>query len=183
MAIPYKKLLVKDPRDKAAAGKYYPRLMTLGNHSTLEEIAYVMKERCSLTVGDIKNVLDNFIEVIRTSLYGGQSVRIKGFGTFRLGARTKGVETLKACTVKNILGVTIRFVPSGSVKPNLHSTRAGEYLRFFEVDNKGKAVTGLEEVVDGDGNDTPTTETPNLPALPPTGGGGSNGNDNGGFDI
>ena len=45
-------------------------------------IAYVMKEKSSLTLGDIQSVLTNFVEAMITTLYSGQSVNIKNFGVF-----------------------------------------------------------------------------------------------------
>lgn len=54
-----------------------------------------MKEKSSLSLGDIKSVLTNFVEAMRTSLYNGQSVNIRDFGVFSLSARTKGVDTEK----------------------------------------------------------------------------------------
>ena len=126
MAVPYKKIARKDPRKTDAIEKFYPQLVTLGQSASLESIAYEMKEKSSLSLGDIKSVFTNFfVEAMRTSLYNGQSVNIRDFGVFSLSARTKGVDTEKECTAKNIMAVKINFRPSSSVRPNLTSTRAG----------------------------------------------------------
>lgn len=122
MAVPYKKIARKDPRKTDAIEKFYPQLVTLGQSASLESIAYEMKEKSSLSSGDIKSVLTNFVEAMRTSLYNGQSVNIRDFGVFSLSARTKGVDTEKECTAKNIMAVKINFRPSSSVRPNLTST-------------------------------------------------------------
>ena len=90
MAVPYKKIARKDPRKTDAIEKFYPQLVTLGQSASLESIAYEMKEKSSLSSGDIKSVLTNFVEAMRTSLYNGQSVNIRDFGVFSLSARTKG---------------------------------------------------------------------------------------------
>ena len=121
MAVPYKKIARKDPRKTDAIEKFYPQLVTLGQSASLESIAYEMKEKSSLSSGDIKSVLTNFVEAMRTSLYNGQSVNIRDFGVFSLSARTKGVDTEKECTAKNIMAVKINFRPSSSVRPNLTS--------------------------------------------------------------
>ena len=89
MAVPYKKIARKDPRKTDAIEKFYPQLVTLGQSASLESIAYEMKEKSSLSSGDIKSVLTNFVEAMRTSLYNGQSVNIRDFGVFSLSARTK----------------------------------------------------------------------------------------------
>ena len=67
MAVPYKKIARKDPRKTDAIEKFYPQLVTLGQSASLESIAYEMKEKSSLSSGDIKSVLTNFVEAMRTS--------------------------------------------------------------------------------------------------------------------
>lgn len=88
MGVPFKKIARKDPRKADAVAKFYPQLVTLGDNATLDDIAYVMKEKSSLTLGDIQSVLTNFVEAMITTLYSGQSVNIKNFGVFSLSART-----------------------------------------------------------------------------------------------
>ena len=102
MGVPFKKIARKDPRKADAVAKFYPQLVTLGDNATLDDIAYVMKEKSSLTLGDIQSVLTNFVEAMITTLYSGQSVNIKNFGVFSLSARTAGVLDVKECTAKNI---------------------------------------------------------------------------------
>lgn len=86
MGVPFKKIPRKDPRKADSVEKFYPQLVTLGPNADLESIAYVMKEKSSLTLGDIQSVLTNFVEAMRSTLYGGQSVNIKNFGVFSLSA-------------------------------------------------------------------------------------------------
>ena len=97
MGVPFKKIARKDPRKADAVAKFYPQLVTLGDNATLDDIAYVMKEKSSLTLGDIQSVLTNFVEAMITTLYSGQSVNIKNFGVFSLSARTAGVLDVKEC--------------------------------------------------------------------------------------
>ena len=91
-----------------------------------------MKEKSSLSYGDIKSVLTNFVETMRTSLYNGHSVNIQEFGVFSLSARSSGVDEVKDCSAKNIRSVKINFRASSSVKPNLASTRAGYKIEFLD---------------------------------------------------
>lgn len=149
MGVPFKKIVRKDPRNVSSAGKFYPQLVTLGNSATLDSIAFLMKEKSSLTLGDIKSVLTNFVEAMRTALYNGQSVNIQDFGVFSLSARTKGVETEEDCTAKNILAVKINFRASSNVRPNLTSTRAGEKLEFIDIK---AALEGKEPGKEGGGD-------------------------------
>ncbi|KXT55396.1 hypothetical protein HMPREF2531_00162, partial [Bacteroides intestinalis] len=56
MGVPFKKIPRRDPRKEDAVAKFYPQLVTLGDNADLEDVAYVMKEKSSLTLGDIKSV-------------------------------------------------------------------------------------------------------------------------------
>ncbi|WP_321480222.1 HU family DNA-binding protein [uncultured Bacteroides sp.] len=147
MAVPYKKMARKDPRNKNATVKYYPQLVTMGQSADLNSIAYKMKEASSLSLGDIQSVLTNFVEAMRMSLFNGQSVNIRDFGVFSLSARTKGADKEKECTSKNIVSMKINFRPSSSVRPNLTSTRAGDKIEFIDI------VAALEKQKEENGKD------------------------------
>lgn len=134
MGIPFKKIMRKDPRKADAVEKFYPQLVTLKQTSDLDKIAFTMKEKSSLTLGDIQSVLTNFVEAMRTALYDGKSVNIKDFGVFSLSAHTVGVEDKAECTAKNIRSVKINFRASSSVRPDLASTRAGEKIEFIDLE-------------------------------------------------
>ena len=124
MGVPFKKIPRRDPRKEDAVAKFYPQLVTLGDNADLEDVAYVMKEKSSLTLGDIKSVITNFVEALIDKLYGGQSVNIKDFGVFSLSARTIGVEKKEDCTAKNIKAVKINFRPSTTIRPDTVKSEA-----------------------------------------------------------
>ena len=65
MSIAFKKLLIKNPLDRSQAAKYYPRLIVTGRSASLDDIAYKMKEKSSLTLGYIRSVLINFVGAMR----------------------------------------------------------------------------------------------------------------------
>ena len=140
MAIPYKRVERKNPLDDTQPSKYYIRLVTLGQTATLDSIAYEMKEASSLSLGDIKSVITNFVTAMRRALYNGHSVNIADFGIFSLSARSEGSDTLAKCSVKNIRSVKINFRASSSVKPNLASKVAGEVMEFVDVEKMAEQV-------------------------------------------
>lgn len=146
MAVPYKKILRKNPRNMNEPGKYYLQLVNQGNSVNLEYIADVMQKASSLSPGDIKSVLDNFVEAMRMALFSGSSVNIKDFGVFSLTARTHGVAEKKECNVRCIKSLNINFRPSTSVKPALEGTRGINKLQFFDIE-KGE----IEEIDNGGG--------------------------------
>lgn len=143
MAIPFKVLMKKNPNDADAAPRFYPQLITMGQTATLETIAYDMKEASSLSIGDIKSVLANFVVSMRRALYNGHSVNIAGFGVFRLTAHCTGTEKAADCSAKNIQQVKILFRPSTSIRPSLTARNEGDVMTFVDVkkitDEKGES--------------------------------------------
>ena len=79
MSVTFKRVQRKNPQDQAAPAKYYPQLVVWGKPATLESLSIQMKEKSSLTLGDIQSVLTNFVSAMRTELYNGHSVSIDGF--------------------------------------------------------------------------------------------------------
>lgn len=160
MGVPFKKIARKDPRKADAVAKFYPQLVTLGENATLDDVAYVMKEKSSLTLGDIQSVLTNFVEAMITTLYNGQSVNIKNFGVFSLSARTAGVTDVKECTAKNIKAIKINFRPSSTIRPDIAATRAGQKIDFYDLEalvnkEEGGNSGGGSEGGGGDDGDNP----------------------------
>ena len=150
MSVAFKKIFRKNPTDKNMPGKYYPQLVVTGRSADLNDIAYKMKEKSSLTLGDIRSVLTNFVESMRESLFTGQSLNIENFGVFSLSAKTEGVLKREECTGNKIKSVRICFRSSSNVRPDVNSTRAGDRIDFYDI----------ESLVQGNSNGT-------------TGGGGS----------
>ena len=158
MAIPFKRMGRKDPRKVNGPLKYHPQLVTMGQSIDLDGIAFIMKEKSSLSVGDIQSVLTNFVEAMRSALFDGKSVNIRDFGVFSLSAHTLGADSKDECSVKNIQSVCINFRPSNSVRPSLTATRAGEKIEFLDLERKNGSQS--EEDPDptpggGGGGETP----------------------------
>lgn len=142
MSVTFKKILRKSPFDKNGTGKFYPQLITWGKPVTLDTIAKQMKEKSSLTLGDIKSVLTNFVEVMRSELYNGHAVNIENFGVFSLSATTIGTDTKKDCLPENIRMVRINFRASTSIRPTLAATRAEDRLDFVDLEQQLKLING-----------------------------------------
>ncbi|WP_044656504.1 MULTISPECIES: HU family DNA-binding protein [Bacteroides] len=165
MAIPFKRMGRKDPRKDDGVVKFHPQLVTQGQSVDLDKLAYIMKDKSSLSLGDIQSVLTNFVEAMRSELFDGKSVNIRDFGVFSLSATTLGADTKDKCTMKNIKTVNINFRPSSSVRPNLTSTRAGEKIEFLDLDapktkNEGGGTPdeGGNEKPGGGGDDGETPD-------------------------
>ncbi len=140
MSVFYKKLLRKDPRDKSKPGKFHPTLVTMGQKVDIYKVTHEMQKTSSLSQGEIENVINNFVEVMRATLYNGHSVHIRDFGVFSLSARTVGTEKVEDCTVQNIRAIRINFRPSVNVKPILNATTRtpGEKIDFMDIEKYQK---------------------------------------------
>ena len=161
MSVGFKKILKKSPINRELPGKYYPTLVVTGKSVSLDDLAYKMKEKSSLTLGDIKSVLINFVESMRETLYTGSSVNVENFGVFSLSARTTGVEDRKDCTAKLIQSVKINFRSSSNVRPDTNTTRAGERIDFFDIENLLESNSeGNSDVSGGNGTGGGSTVDP-----------------------
>ena len=129
MAIPFKRMGRKDPRKIDGVLKYHPQLVTMGQSVDLDGIAYIMKDKSSLSLGDIQSVLTNYVEAMRAALFDGKSVNIRDFGVFSLSAHTLGATTKEECTVKNIK--SIRYLESDNYRRLLQFIDSAPYQIYI----------------------------------------------------
>ena len=54
-----------DPRVENSPKRYYPQLITLGRSVDLKFISQKIQDRSSLSVGDIKSTIQNFVEKLK----------------------------------------------------------------------------------------------------------------------
>lgn len=157
MSVTYKKQFRLNPIKKDGSGMFHPQIVIWGKSATLESLAIQMKENSSLTLGDIKSVLTNFVIAMRTELYNGHSVNIDGFGVFSLSASTLGSGQKKDCLPDKIKSVRINFRASSAIRPNLDAatTRAEDRIDFVDLETQLKRLNmvqaGEEEEKPGGG--------------------------------
>ena len=123
-------------RQKAGTSRIY----------TEEDLSKEIQEATSLAMTDVTHVMGAFVSELRKVLVRGNRVRIAGLGTFYITLRSKGVETEEDCTVRQIQGVNVRFLPNRGLKlvnNALAPTRSDNNVSFAIV---GKP----EETADGD---------------------------------
>ena len=142
MSVTYKRVFRKNPALKDGTGKYHPQLIVWGKSATLDTRAQQMKESSSLTLGDIRSVLTNFVTAMRAELYNGHSVNIDGFGVFSLSATTGGVDTKEECNADLIKSVRINFRASSAIRPNLDpaTTRVEDRIDFVDLESQLKKL-------------------------------------------
>ncbi len=93
-------------------GKWYPRSVTRGIVRT-DSVARMLSRMSSVTEGDTYAVLVGLGEVLGDLMESGQSVKLKGLGTFFLVGKAKGrgVDTPEEVTARQFEGVAVRFIP------------------------------------------------------------------------
>ena len=93
----------------------HPRIFMNGKVDT-DTLCYKIHDYSSLTVGDVKNVLDNLSKILGESLREGKEVHIEGIGYF--------YPTFK----------TVRFRPDSNLKGHFVGVRANQskYVRHSE---------------------------------------------------
>ena len=166
MSVTYKPVFRKNPQQKDGSGKFYPQLLVWGKSATLDTLSDRMAYASSLTQGDIKSVLVNFVTEMRRELYNGHSVNIDGFVVFGLSAQSVGTEKKEDCSADNIKAVRITFRASSAIRPNLNSatTRLEDRIDFVSLESQLKRLNVQED------DDAATEE-------PEPGGSGTGGND------
>lgn len=124
----YKMQKRKNPRDMEAAEKYYATPVWDG----IVDLDYVSRRiagRSSLTVGDISNVLKNFLDEVPALMLLGKSVKLDEVGILRISFSSAGVEDPKKFKTTMVRDVKVQFRPSVKVMDEI---RKG--ISFEKVD-------------------------------------------------
>lgn len=109
-------VLYKNKNSKSKAfGKYFARASYAGMITT-EEIAERVQRNCSMKHSDVLAVIRELTEVIGEALRESQKVQLDGFGIFKVGLTSTGVENVDDFSAsKNIVGAHVNFLPSVKV--------------------------------------------------------------------
>jgi predicted histone-like DNA-binding protein len=117
MAIKLKKVQRRNPQNQALI-KWYLTQETSGNVG-LHEIAKEIEGRSALSLGDVQSVLSNLMEVMPMFLKLGQSIKLEGFGSFRLSVTSDGTATAEELSAHHVKGAKLMFLPGVELKRNL----------------------------------------------------------------
>lgn len=107
----------KQVSDQDSPKLFYLRQMpkTCRKVST-KTLATAVQQKCAMTKGDVKHVIEALVEEIQANLANGNKVKLDQLGTFHMTFHCPGVETSDQCTVRNISRVNIRFVPGKELR-------------------------------------------------------------------
>jgi predicted histone-like DNA-binding protein len=119
MAVKLRKIQRKNPLDLNQSKWYLvqEKAGTVGIH----EIAREIEGRSSLSLGDVQSVLSNLVELMPLFLKLGQTIKLEGFGTFRISVSSNGTGTADELSGHSIRKAKMIFQPSVELKRNIES--------------------------------------------------------------
>ena len=148
MAVLYR--VYKDNRENSlTSGQYFARAIhtdTVG----LKQMALEIEENVSVKYSDVSAVLIELVNVMNRHLNASERVVLDGFGSFKIGLKTKGAlrkEDFSAS--KNIVGSRMNFQPEWKVTKE--GNRIKKFLSDVTVKNIADLLPAEEEEEGGSG--------------------------------
>lgn len=138
----FKLLPMRNPQDRKSAPKFYAK----PEYNGMIDIDFIAKQiagRSSLTAGDIKSVLSNFLEEVPTFMLLGYSVKLNELGTFRISFSSKGVDVAADFRTTMINGLKVIYTPDVELKTRIED--AITYEQDKGKKNKDNAGGGEDE--------------------------------------
>lgn len=143
MAVLYK-LYQNNRKNSSTIGQWYARA-TMTNDVNLDKMADIIQRNCSMKKSDVLAVLTELVEVMQDELQASHRVKIDGFGSFKIGLRSKGAESAKQFSAtKHITGLRVNFQPE--VKTSADKTRKKTFLSGCAVQEATDYHVEKEEV-------------------------------------
>ena len=146
MPVFYKLYQENNPKS-VNVGKWYAKAKCLG-YWDLEKIADHIQDNVSAKKSDVIAVLKELVVVMGEAFSAGYGVKLDGFGSFKVGLKTKAAESAKEFTAtKHIVGSRVNFQPEthwSAADGNRRQKPGYDYDRTLE--NAAKAVAHDEEL-------------------------------------
>lgn len=89
--------------------KRYYGVPIISGTVTEEKLAKEISERCSLTPSDVLATINALSQSMQDHLINGNSVRLKGVGTFSVSASSEGADTPQGCTPSKMKAQRVCF--------------------------------------------------------------------------
>jgi predicted histone-like DNA-binding protein len=84
----------------------------------IREIAKEIEGRSALSLGDVQSVLSNLVELMSLFFKLGQTIKLEGFGSFRISVTSEGMEKAEQLNARHVKAKVI-FQPSAELKKSL----------------------------------------------------------------
>ena len=102
--------------------KWYASPRLTGSRD-LKNLSKDLSEVSSLSAGDVQNVIVNLIDQLPKWLMEGYSVKLDGFGSFRLSFSSEGEIVKDDVSADSIKDIYILFVPDVAIKERINKTK------------------------------------------------------------
>ena len=102
--------------------KWYAAPRLTGSRD-LKNLSKDLSEVSSLSAGDVQNVIVNLIDQLPKWLMEGYSVKLDGFGSFRLSFSSEGEIVKDDVSADSIKDIYILFVPDVAIKERINKTK------------------------------------------------------------
>ena len=130
MAVRYVLKKVTSPKSPIS-GKWYARTKITDVVDT-DTLAQAIQDSCSVKKSDVLAVLTELVEHMTTHLQNSHRVKLSGFGSFKVGLRTKAADSPKTFKVgSNVKGIHVIFQPE--VRTSADGTRTKTFLTGTKV--------------------------------------------------
>ena len=129
------------------SGKWYARMVPTAVVDT-RKLAEIIQRNCTVKKADVLAVIDELVETMRDQMQDSKRVKLDGFGSFKIGIKSKGASTAKSFTVQeNIEDLHVVFTPERT--HDQAGNKVKQFLQGVKVEElpENKVV---KEVVSGD---------------------------------
>jgi len=114
--------VVERPNPLTKEKKWYATPRLTGNRD-LKNLSKDLAEVSSLSAGDVQNVIVNLIDQLPKWLMEGNSVKLDGFGSFRLSFTSTGEALKENVTADSIDDIHIIFDADVAIKDRINKTK------------------------------------------------------------
>ena len=117
MSITLKRVERANPQDRSKSAWYATK--ESGRSIDLRAIAQDIQDRTTLTKADIMAALISLEQILPTYLDKGFTVRLGGFGSFRISVTSTASPTEQEVTTRNVKSARVVFVAGTEIKKAL----------------------------------------------------------------
>ena len=126
------------------SGKWYARMVPTAVVDT-RKLAEIIQRNCTVKKADVLAVIDELVETMRDQMQDSKRVKLDGFGSFKIGIKSKGAQTAKAFTVQeNIEDLHVVFTPERT--HDAAGNRSKQFLQGAVVEELPSNKVEKEEV-------------------------------------
>ena len=114
--------VIERPNPQTKEKKWYASPKLTGKRD-LKSLSKDLSEVSSLSAGDVQNVIANLIDQLPKWLMEGNSVKLDGFGIFRLSFSSEGEAIKEDVSAESIKDVHILFEPDIAIKDRINKIK------------------------------------------------------------